>query len=742
MGRPVEPDTTGSRPTPADRDESAIASRPQQARRDIRASVAVSRRIPHWPALALAAVSIVPALALGTWLFVAIPLLALDAFRPLYAVPLFLALVAPVLALAGRPLIRRAAASFGDMSVWSVLAVFGTTAGFVLTNGLLHAEKVILRRDAAAYSLFGHWLASHSEKVVPSSLGAFGGPDRALYPVSQGFYPHGDSLVPQFMSGLPATLAAVEWGSSWRATLWAPAVLGGLALLAFAGLAARLLGGRWAALATVVLALAMPFWHAARETLSEPMACVLLLGGLGLVADAARDPAREHDRSVWLAAATGGVLIAVSTSVRVDSLREATLMVPIVGWLAVRRSPAWWALAAGLATGGMVGALDGWFLTRPYVTAITNSLRPLALMLAAISLATAIGAAWLRRRPLRPDRARWLAPVAAWLTLAAGVGFAVRPLLQVVHRVPAGSQLSADIARLQREQGLAVDGTRSYDELSLHWLAWSVGWLIVAAAVAGAALLTVIVLRSAVARQAGEPGAFPPGAGSDRSISMWVPSLVLLVGSTALTLWRPGISPDHPWADRRFVPVVLPGVILLAVWAIRYLYTRVQALHPRTSISTSGTSSIGLPRIGLAAACLGIIGPVIWASAPLIGSRVEAGSMRAIERACSAVSQREVVFFVNGRGAAEWPAVMRIACGVNAAVIRPGDLETVSRLAYRAQQAGSEPVLMLSGSPEAYAGLGPAIEVLSVSSSEDQHLLARRPDGTLPLPFDLWMIRL
>ena len=43
------------------------------------------------------------------------------------------------------------------------------------------------------------------------------------------------------------------------------------------------------------------------------------------------------------------------------------------------------------------------------------------------------------------------------------------------------------------------------------------------------------------------------------------------------TLYRPAITPDQPWASRRLVPTVLPGFILLAVWAADWLLDLVRA---------------------------------------------------------------------------------------------------------------------------------------------------------------------
>ena len=40
------------------------------------------------------------------------------------------------------------------------------------------------------------------------------------------------------------------------------------------------------------------------------------------------------------------------------------------------------------------------------------------------------------------------------------------------------------------------------------------------------------------------------------------------------TLLRPEITPDQPWASRRLVPVVIPGLILLAVWGLEWVRDR------------------------------------------------------------------------------------------------------------------------------------------------------------------------
>ena len=59
-------------------------------------------------------------------------------------------------------------------------------------------------------------------------------------------------------------------------------------MLTFGGLAARLIGPRWAPLAALVLAITLPMQFTSRSTYSEPAAAILFLGGLCLVTDSLR----------------------------------------------------------------------------------------------------------------------------------------------------------------------------------------------------------------------------------------------------------------------------------------------------------------------------------------------------------------------------------------------------------------------------------------------------------------------
>ena len=46
---------------------------------------------------------------------------------------------------------------------------------------------------------------------------------------------------------------------------------------------------------------------------------------------------------------------------------------------------------------------------------------------------------------------------------------------------------------------------------------------------------------------------------------------MMALWSVVTVLYRPAVAPDQPWASRRLVPFVLPGLILGGIWAAAWL---------------------------------------------------------------------------------------------------------------------------------------------------------------------------
>ncbi|HET9656053.1 MAG TPA: hypothetical protein VFP72_11910 [Kineosporiaceae bacterium] len=635
----------------------------------------------------------------------------------------------------------------------SVLAGVGEAGWAVAT----HAEHLILRRDPGSYALYAQWIATHNGLPVDPHLGAFGGSaaldvpgftlgSPAYYQVLHG---GGADIVPQFLVGAPAVFSLGWWLDGWPGLLAAPAVVAGLAVFAVAGLAARLVGPRWAPLAAVALAVAFPLLHAARSTYSEPLALLLVMTAAALIVDATGSAGTAAGIRPGALALVGGLTLGLTGLVRVDALTEIALLLPVATLLVLRRHPASAWLLTGALAGTVLAAGSALLLARPYLRTISGSLIPLIAGTAALGVACGLVlllTRWCRtgRAAPAPGPARTSRPAAAvgWaaaaLVLLAGVALATRPLWQIVRQSP-GDPGAAFVASLQKFQHLPVDGARTYAEWSLAWVAWWVGPVGVLAAWLGFAVLA----RRAVHWLLRHPGAGGTPAARVSAAPAWLVPAVVGFASSMLTLWRPGITPDHPWADRRLVPVLLPTFVLAATgvtaWAVRAARRRL----PATLLVLAAVTG-----------CVALVAPPLLATAPMAAQRTEAGELGAVATVCAALRPGDVVVAVDNRGFNEWPQVIRGVCGHPAATLQdagtplpPDRLRaSVTRLSQLVGSAGGRLVLLGAGedqSPDQVLrglGLDPQ-QVVHLVTSEDDRQLVSPPRGGFPLVVTVWLAR-
>jgi hypothetical protein len=222
----------------------------------------------------------------------------------------------------------------------------------------------------------------------------------------------------------------------------------------------------------------------------------------------------------------------------------------------------------------------------------------------------------------------------------------------------------------------------------------------------------------------------------------WLVPAVVGVGSTALILYRPGITPDHPWADRRLVTTVLPSVALLATataaWSVRFARRRLPA---------------GLLAAAAVIAVPALLVPSALATAPLATARTEVGQPGAVARVCAALGPNDVVLAVHDaqqgdRAQNEWVQVIRGVCGRPAAVLlgdQPQRAASVRRLGDLVQQAGRRLVLLSAAENDEDAagslfalGLRPHRATL-LRTREDPLLLVTRPSQLRGLTLDVWL---
>jgi hypothetical protein len=489
------------------------------------------------------------------------------------------------------------------------------------------------------------------------------------------------------------------------ALLLAPLAMA-LAVLAVGLLAASVLGARAGPVAALAVAVTFPVLHTARSTYSEPFATLTLAAGLLCLTLAARDRSAR-------AAVLAGVLVGGTTLIRIDALREVVLVV-LAATLYAARGHTWTRhllVALGASTG--VGVLAAAWLSPRYLADLSDSLVPLVLAGVLVCGAAAGFLAISRRRRLVGPS--WLPTAVGGAVLIVGLVLASRPLWQVVRQSPddPGARV---VAGLQQRQGLAVDGGRTYAERSVEWLSWWVGPVALGVALIVLAGAAVLVGRG---WQAGR-------------LPAWAGALLVASGSSLLTLWRPGITPDHPWAERRLVIVIILVAVLVvagASWCLRQGWAAPL-------------------RWGAATVVMGaLLIPTAVATGPHLLHRVEAGSLDAVAEACAGFEAGDVALMVDARAANEWPQVLRGQCGVAALSTTtglradPAALETaVAQVREHVEGEGRRLVLVAAEGPEALTSLTRTEPERLVDRTvlEDARLLEERPEALVPLRISLW----
>ena len=487
------------------------------------------------------------ALAVSSGIVLLAPMLVLLARLSLFR-PAAIGLVGWIALAAWIALRRRARFHFRDAISTYVVIVAAIAFGVFAAGG--RDEPFGAGRDQQVYATFAMVLArTYADSVVtaPSDaadaalLGAVGD-DRAIdrYLGVRRSIDSNGALTSRSYLPLGFTV--------WLAIAAAIGGVGALALanVAFVGVGALLferalrpLAGPAIAAGGAVALLALPssLWISG-VTLSEPLAMLAWLALLALVAQ------WRHLPSLPFAA-----LVFAFATIRIDALALAPLAdlailvhAIVSGNDDARRR----AQSLALAMLGLVVVAVSWHaaLDRAYLLENASEVAAVALAAAALTIvARAPHVAYLYARRLLASR-RMIAIVAAAIVAALLYAALVRPALgpfALIHN------------------GTGLDGSRDFREDSLRNLASYTGWPIVALAGLGALSLWRRVTG---------------GRASLLACLLFVAG----AGMAALYLAAPLVSPDHPWAVRRFVPIVLPSAIAFAALALAAIADRFPAL--------------------------------------------------------------------------------------------------------------------------------------------------------------------
>jgi len=696
---------------------------------------------------------VVPALLAVAWLLPAFPLLLggrLSAppmvfmFAPLAAGLCYFAIRQLPAAwpafreTSGKPASGKPAISKPRTPWWALAATVAIAAAFTAWQLAERTEQIIYLRDPATYLQVAYWIAHHGYLPIPDSSAAFGGPHPGLSFASSNYYPRGAGIVPQFMTGTPLVLAAAIWLHGINAALLITPVIGGCAVLSFGGLAGRLAGPGWAPAAAAVLALSLPQQYTSRGSFSEPLAQVLLFGGLSLLADSLvinRNTKTDWPGQDKVLAALAGLALGLTILVRIDGLSDILPAVPFLGVLLAARRRQAVPFGVALIVGVGYGLADGYLKSRPYLDLEAPSLRPLGYIVVAAIVATAAGltittnkrARDTAKRLLATKTAHYLPTAAAALTVLIFVAFAVRPLVQTVAGETNATSI-AYVAELQKLAGLPVNGRRQYYEDSLYWVIWYLG---VPAVLLGAFGLAVLARRCTRALLSWQD--------STAAARIWALPLMMAIWTIVTVLYRPAVAPDQPWASRRLVPFVLPGLILGGIWAANWLKAQATQLG-RTrataiTIASCCAASLLIPT-ALTTLDLGVTQAGGVNAHGMAFRKIGTGEITAVSRLCQDIGPGTSVVILDSLTADRFAQVVRGMCGLPTAVlVHPSALGPVLQ---GIEQNGRRPVLLAENKAELPSSPAPR-QVVNLLTTQEAHNLTAPPTRTWLIHYTVWM---
>ncbi|MGH3260746.1 MAG: hypothetical protein ACRDNS_02010 [Trebonia sp.] len=694
--------------------------------------------------------TVLPVLVLMPFLLIGFPLLLIGYFRPIPVVVGWLALTAAVLPYVWRRIPSlTGAATWGTADAgparptprWTLWALAAVAVAFGAFQSVYHSQFVIVEYDAASYMQFANWISGHGTTVIQENAQFFGGHPASITFASAAFFQVGGHVVPQFMAGLPMVLSLGIWAGGMPLALFLGPLLGAIAVFTFGGLVARLVGPRWAPFAALALGITIPMQYVSRDTWSEPLALIFLVGGLSLWIDSQCADRGQEDAGPWrtdwmhhrwsathVLAGAAGLILGLIFLVRLDGPADILFVIPYCGALIRRRRRQAVPLIAGLIVGTLYGAVDGVALSLPYLRINGVSVLGEAALVVLMIIGTFVAVRWLRRRgDEAPDPTKpWLVRAVTALPFVVLVGSLVRPYVE------------RDWKALQEAP------------LSLHMIYWFTGATVIAFAVIAVAML---------GRRCVTYGA-----------PTWTLPILVLAWATLSFLIRPAITPHFPMASRRLVPAVLPGVILFAVWLAAWITRHSGGLRfaraprylgraPQTIVVAICAAGIFLPpMIGNFGLGLRFGAPtgIVPTSNGLALKQTFAGEVAAVNTICAGIPRGSAVLIINAKMMLEFGQAIRGTCDVPVAgaqttipmgfqpdkgnIVEPGTIVAAVRAI---EDSGHRP-LVLAASPTEFAplieqfGNGTVTQLLNQATEDDEHVLTGTPKSTVAETFTVY----
>ena len=418
-----------------------------------------------------------------------------------------------------------------------VLFVLLLSAG--LLYGLFPTYYLLGGRDPGLYLLFSVQIANTGGLVLDLPVlrelrETYGDAVRLGFPGIYSAYSRGLSadpgeLIPQFMHMFPSIGAIFYQLFGLEGLVRTNAVIAVFALWSFFMVARRLAAPPAALLATLALALNAAFIWNARITLTEALAVAFLFSGIYLLIKAFGSRS-----AVW--AAASGAILGLALLNRVDSALNVLIILGAVG-VAFSRPSDFRAVVLPLMVAYLGfstwGFLDGYIHTFPYFYDlwVMGSLKGLVYLNYGVPVLAVLAFALRTQWPLkRFDQSAFVEGSLKVAVVALGAWI-----------------LFAWFLWPSLDEG--------FNARSIRELAWYVTPVMFA--------LFLYGLWNAISMKARHP--------------IVVPLIVIGICVLFLFTWRPSITPDHIWASRRWVPQVIPMLILFAAVGLKAFLVKSKA---------------------------------------------------------------------------------------------------------------------------------------------------------------------
>lgn len=491
---------------------------------------------------------------------------------------------------------------------------------WIIINLPFNSQHVFTNRDPATYSIAGSWLVEHESLVIPR-FSEFEG-IQGVVSKTAGFDNSANNATDLEAQGshiLPAVLGSVGKVLGYNTLFNVNILLGGLALLAVFALARELVGSRWALVAMSTLAASLPMIYFSRDTYTEPLSMLLIFTGLTTLVYAMRS---SFTKNIWFGA---GALIGLATATRVDAYLTIAAVIGFALILAVvyrKEMMKFWLplvlFMVGLLGMTALGLADVMLLASRYFSDLKHHIYPELALLVVASIALVI--------------------VAALPILRNKITSLYEKNRVVLRKYIPAALLFVFIVLASRPLWLHFNSealARDYNVTTVNWLIWYIGIFATVLGFIGVALMA----RSVLSQKTSTRDALP--------LALF---LVVILSTTLLYLIRPSIYPDQIWASRRLLPIIMPGMVIAAAFAMQYLWNirwpkRLKTLDQKITLAVIAT--------------LMTVAPLLF-TAPFLRA-TSYGQQHSIDALCEELSPGSTILWF-GIAGKELPMPTRVFC--------------------------------------------------------------------------------